>query len=210
MTLTSRRSRLARLAFFIVPLAGGLVAARAQPLEADLSALRLEDYVVSATRTPQEPASVASSVTMLPLAELAATQITDLRTALSAAETGLIGRYLALAGRPRAVLEGVEKLAYEAGIEFDVQLQPWVRRLKALDAAGAPEAALTLAPGFARPFGYYDGLVFEVTSAALGDGRAVAAGGRYDGLPARLGGPDGGGAVGCMVRPARAWNGAGR
>ncbi len=38
---------------------------------------------------------------------------------------------------------------------------------------------------FVRPFGYYDGVLFEVRSAALGDDAPVAAGGRYDGLPAR-------------------------
>ena len=71
-----------------------------------------------------------------------------------------------------------------------------------------------------RPFGYYDGLLFEVRSLELGFEQPVAAGGRYDGLPARLRGQgagqgagqggrsDGGGAVGCMVRPARAWSGS--
>ncbi len=127
---------------------------------------------------------------------------------LSAAEAELIGRYLAISAPPRAALDAVERLAYEAKVEFDVQLQPWVRRLKALVSAGVPEDALTLSTGFARPFGYYDGMLFEVRSAALGPDRPVAAGGRYDGLLARLGGPEAGGAVGCMVRPARAWSGA--
>jgi ATP phosphoribosyltransferase regulatory subunit len=53
---------------------------------------------------------------------------------------------------------------------------------------------------FGRAFGYYDGFLFEVRSAALGDERPVAAGGRYDGLPARLGR--------AKTRPARwaAWS----
>jgi ATP phosphoribosyltransferase regulatory subunit len=126
---------------------------------------------------------------------------------LSAAEAGLIRRYLALSGPPRAVLDQVESLAYEAKAEFDLQLQPWVRRLKALVGAGTPEGVLTLATGFARPFGYYDGMLFELRSAALGADRPLAAGGRYDGLPARLGGSGEPGAVGCIVRPARAWSG---
>ena len=66
---------------------------------------------------------------------------------------------------------------------------------------------LTLAAAFGRAFGYYDGALFEVRSAALGDERPVAAGGRYDGLPARLGAATKLGAVGCMVRPARAFAG---
>lgn len=127
---------------------------------------------------------------------------------LSAAEAGLIRRYLALSGPPRAVLDQIEKLAYEAKVEFAMGTEPWVRRLKALAAAGVPEQALTLAAGFARPFGYYDGMLFEIRSAALGVERPVAAGGRYDGLTARLGGAGEPGAVGCIVRPVRAWAGA--
>jgi ATP phosphoribosyltransferase regulatory subunit len=68
---------------------------------------------------------------------------------------------------------------------------------------------MRLAASFGRAFGYYDGMLFEVRSDALGDERPVAAGGRYDGLPARLGAETKTGAVGCMVRPARAYAGGG-
>ena len=127
---------------------------------------------------------------------------------IGAAEAGLIGRYLAISDTPHTALKRIEALAYEAGLQIDVQLEPWIARLKALVAAGVPESALTLAAGFARPFGYYDGMLFEVRSAALGAACPVAAGGRYDSLPARLGRAHHAGAVGCMVRPARAWVGA--
>ena len=60
--------------------------------------------------------------------------------------------------------------------------------------------------GLARQ-GYYDGLTFEVRSEALGPDRPVAVGGRYDGLLARLGGKGDTRAVGCMVRPWRAYAG---
>jgi ATP phosphoribosyltransferase regulatory subunit len=60
-------------------------------------------------------------------------------------------------------------------------------------------------PALGHAFDYYDGITFEVRSAAVGPDRAVAVGGRYDGLLARLGGGDGVRAVGCMVRPWRAW-----
>jgi ATP phosphoribosyltransferase regulatory subunit len=128
---------------------------------------------------------------------------------LSAGEAELIGRYLEIVGSPRAALDQVERLAYSSKVEFDIQLQPWVRRLKAMDAAGLPETALTLATAFVRPFGYYDGLLFEIRSAALGEDEPIAAGGRYDALPVRLGGTTAG-AVGCIVRPARAWKGSDR
>ena len=128
---------------------------------------------------------------------------------LSPAEADLIGRFLAVSASPKAALEQVERLAYEARADLDQALAAWMKRLKALVAAGAPEAAMTLAPGFVRPFSYYDGVLFEVRSAALDPDRPVAAGGRYDGLLDRLGGPEDGRAVGCMVRPGRAWIGAG-
>jgi ATP phosphoribosyltransferase regulatory subunit len=75
---------------------------------------------------------------------------------------------------------------------------------------------MRLATGFGRAFGYYDGFLFEVRSAALGPDQPVAAGGRYDSLLTRLAAQSGGlraakaglgGAVGCMVRPWRAWAG---
>jgi ATP phosphoribosyltransferase regulatory subunit len=76
-----------------------------------------------------------------------------------------------------------------------------------------PEDRIQLTAAFGRAFGYYDGFLFEVRSAALDEERPVAAGGRYDGLPARLGAETRNsiktGAVGCMVRPARAYAGGG-
>ena len=70
---------------------------------------------------------------------------------------------------------------------------------------GVPAQALRFAAGLGHAFDYYDGLSFEVRSRALGPERPVAAGGRYDGLLARLGGPEQSRAVGCMVRPWRAF-----
>jgi len=64
---------------------------------------------------------------------------------------------------------------------------------------------MRLSTAFGRDFGYYDGVLFEVRSTALGDHRPVAAGGRYDSLFGRLGASLACGAVGCMVRPGRAW-----
>ena len=123
---------------------------------------------------------------------------------LSPAEADLVARYLDIIAPPRDAFERIEALAYEAKVEFDVQLQPWIGRLRALVAAGVPELAMIFSTGFVRPFGYYDGMLFEVRSLELGYDRPVAAGGRYDGLPARLGARAGAGAVGCMVRPGRA------
>ena len=112
---------------------------------------------------------------------------------LSAAQAGLITRFLAIEGRPAAALDQAEALAREAGADLDGLWGDWADRLEALRAAGVPESALTLATGFGRPFGYYDGFLFAVWSEALGADETVAAGG-----------------VGAMVRPGRAWSGAAR
>ena len=129
---------------------------------------------------------------------------------LSAAQADLVTRFLAISDRPRAGLAKAARIALEAGADIDGALEAWSRRLAALISQGAPEARLTLATAFGRAFGYYDGFLFEVRSVALGEARPVAGGGRYDSLPLRMGGADFGGAVGCMVRPARAWAGAER
>jgi ATP phosphoribosyltransferase regulatory subunit len=129
---------------------------------------------------------------------------------LSEAEAGLVQRYLAIAEAPRVALERIAALASEGRLKLDKALGAWTSRLGNLVALGAPEACMTLATGFGRSFSYYDGFMFEVRSAVLGEAAPVAAGGRYDGLALALGGAAGERAVGCMVRPARAWAGAER
>jgi ATP phosphoribosyltransferase regulatory subunit len=127
--------------------------------------------------------------------------------ALTLDQAALIDRYLAISAPPAQALEQVFRLVGGTGRTLDAALKGWERRLEALSSEGVPAQALTLATAFSRPFGYYDGVFFEVVSAGLGPDAALAAGGRYDGLPARLASPRATGAVGCMVRPARAWAG---
>jgi ATP phosphoribosyltransferase regulatory subunit len=126
---------------------------------------------------------------------------------LSEAEAGLVRDFLAIADRPKSALDQVASLARRGGFDLAGPLEAWSKRLAVLAEAGVSEAAMTLSTGYGRAFGYYDGFLFEVRSTALGQDRAVAGGGRYDSLPKRLGDSAGwvGGAVGCMVRPARAW-----
>lgn len=126
---------------------------------------------------------------------------------LSPAEAAKVRGFLAVAGSPAAALDEVRKLAGPATASLDAALEGWSRRLAGLAERGVPTDRLAFAAAFGRAFGYYDGALFEVRSAALGGERPVAAGGRYDGLPARLGAPASLGAVGCMVRPARAFAG---
>ena len=103
-------------------------------------------------------------------------------------------------------LDRIGKLARQGGLNLDGALADWSRRLAVIKAGGVADQAMTLATSFGRAFGYYDGFLFEIRSRSLGPDRAVAGGGRYDGLPVRLGGANQG-AVGGMVRPARAWAG---
>jgi ATP phosphoribosyltransferase regulatory subunit len=120
---------------------------------------------------------------------------------LSGRTRDLIRQYLAIDGEPSASLDDINRLA--SGKALDLAMADWDRRLAAMSTI--PAARMRFAAGLHRPFGYYDGVLFEVRSAALGDDLPVAAGGRYDGLLSRLGHPAAVGAVGCMVRPGRAW-----
>jgi ATP phosphoribosyltransferase regulatory subunit len=124
---------------------------------------------------------------------------------LAPEQAALIGRFLAIADAPAAALEAVARLAGPGGRKLEAALKGWARRLAALADRGAPADAMRLSTAFGRDFGYYDGVLFEVRSAALGEHRPVAAGGRYDSLFGRLGASLACGAVGCMVRPGRAW-----
>ena len=124
--------------------------------------------------------------------------------ALASADAAKIRAFLAVSEGPAAALAAVARLAKAPGL--DRALDAWSARLKAMTAAGAPEARMRFSPAFGRSFGYYDGFLFEVRSAALDAERPLAAGGRYDGLMTRLGARARTGAVGCMVRPWRAWS----
>jgi ATP phosphoribosyltransferase regulatory subunit len=132
---------------------------------------------------------------------------------LSAGEAQAVRAFLAVSDRPGAALDAISALGGSQRAALDAALDGWRRRLAGLMARGVPEDRMVLAAAFGRAFGYYDGFLFEVRSAALDEERPVAAGGRYDGLPARLGSETqntiGTGAVGCMVRPARAYAGGG-
>lgn len=128
---------------------------------------------------------------------------------LSAGEAEAVRAFLTVSDRPGAALDAISALGGSQRAALDAALDGWRRRLAGMTARGVPEDRMVLAAAFGRAFGYYDGFLFEVRSAALDEERPVAAGGRYDGLPARLGAEATTGAVGCMVRPARAYAGGG-
>lgn len=118
--------------------------------------------------------------------------------------------FLAVSDRPDAALDAIAALAGPNDGSLKAAVAGWRSRLSGMAAQGVPLERATLAAAFGRAFGYYDGYLFEVRSAGLGDERPIAAGGRYDGLPGRLGvSTTNTGAVGFMVRPARAYAGGG-
>lgn len=127
---------------------------------------------------------------------------------LAASDAARIADFLAISDRPGAALKAIAALA--KGPALQAALDAWSDRAARLAAEGIPEDRLTLSPAFGRAFGYYDGALFEVLSAALDAERPVAAGGRYDALLTALGAASPTGAVGCIVRPWRAFAGGER
>lgn len=123
--------------------------------------------------------------------------------ALTEAQAGAIGDFMAISERPEEGLKAVRALAGK-GLAIQAAVTAWRKRLRELDAQGDQ---LVFAPALGHAFDYYDGLTFEVRSEALGAERPVAVGGRYDGLLVRLGAKKSVSAVGCMVRPWRAFAG---
>ncbi|MGA2952068.1 MAG: ATP phosphoribosyltransferase regulatory subunit [Caulobacteraceae bacterium] len=173
---------------------GGVLAGLLADLDETRSAAVLEEIWSIAGIEPVGGRGPAEIVHRLSARAAAGPRLTD-------REREAIAAYLAIADAPAAAFARIAKLG--SGAELDARLAAWERRLVAL--AAVPAERITFAAGLHRPFSYYDGAFFEVRSAALGDDVAVAAGGRYDILLARLGDDRTRGAVGCMVRPGLAW-----
>jgi ATP phosphoribosyltransferase regulatory subunit len=114
---------------------------------------------------------------------------------------------MAIDDAPAYAFARMRELAGEKDAALKAALAGWETRLLELSRV-APADHTRFTPALGHAFDYYDGLTFEVRSASLGADMPVAVGGRYDGLLARLGGANAGRAVGCMVRPWRAWTGA--
>ena len=127
---------------------------------------------------------------------------------LTAAQAEMIHRFLAISDTTDRALAAAEAVVGPGHAALTTVREAWARRMRALVDAGVPLERVRFSAAFGRAFGYYDGVLFEVRSAALGDEQPVAAGGRYDGLAGKLGATMKTGAVGCMVRPGRAWVGA--
>jgi len=126
--------------------------------------------------------------------------------ALTEAQADAIRAFMAIDDQPAYAFARMRELAGARDRALKAALAGWDARLLELTRT-APAERTRFTPALGHAFDYYDGLTFEVRSAAVGADLPVAVGGRYDGLLARLGGPGDARAVGCMVRPWRAWTG---
>jgi ATP phosphoribosyltransferase regulatory subunit len=126
--------------------------------------------------------------------------------ALTEGQAAAIQAFMAIDDAPLAAFTRMGELAGARNAALKSALSDWSERLEQL-AGSVPADRMRFTPALGHAFDYYDGITFEVRSAAVGPERAVAVGGRYDGLLARLGGGGSRRAVGCMVRPWRAYAG---
>jgi ATP phosphoribosyltransferase regulatory subunit len=100
----------------------------------------------------------------------------------------LVERFLAVAGDPVTAAATLRKLARDAGIALDAALDAFEERNALLAQRGLTVSSVKFATAFGRGFDYYTGVVFELHDPAGRAGGQLVAGGRYDGLLARLGG----------------------
>ena len=126
--------------------------------------------------------------------------------ALTEVQAEAIRAFMAIDDTPTAAFARVRTLAGSRAPALDAALALWGERLALLETV-IPPGCMRFTPSLGHAFDYYDGITIEVRSAALGPDLPVAVGGRYDSLLARLGGRGDLHAVGCMVRPWRAWAG---
>jgi ATP phosphoribosyltransferase regulatory subunit len=107
--------------------------------------------------------------------------------ALPGETRALIERFFAIAGEPDAAAAELWKLAEAADIDLAPALDLFETRIGLIAARGVDARRIKFATAFGRGLDYYTGFVFELHDP---QGRAeghLVAGGRYDGLFARLG-----------------------
>ena len=192
-------AELARAGEAASPTRGGQLAAMLSGLSEPQAAAMLEEVWALAGVEPvggRGPGEIAARLVRRAEAAQA--------PALTQSQAAAIRAFLAISAAPAEGLADVRTLTKGAEA-LDQALAAWDRRLALL--ADIPPDHMRFTPALGHAFDYYDGLTFEVRSEALGDDRPVASGGRYDGLLGRLGGAQDARAVGCVVRPWRAFCG---
>lgn len=103
-------------------------------------------------------------------------------------ETGrLIARFFAVSGDPAAAAAALRGFAADAGLDLAAALDTFEARNALLARNGIDIGRIRFATAFGRGLDYYTGLVFELHDPAGRIEGQLVAGGRYDGLFARLG-----------------------
>ena len=104
---------------------------------------------------------------------------------------GLIERFLAIQGNPDEAAAALRALVADAKLTpmLAPALDHFESRTGFLEARGVDVKRVQFSTAFGRGFDYYTGLVFELTDPKR-TGDPLVAGGRYDGLLARLGAAD--------------------
>ena len=113
--------------------------ATSSPAQSPAPDVTLGTYVVSATRTLQDPALAPSSVTLLPLADLQEAQVADLRTALSETPGVVVANSGARGGQSSIFLRGAnsdETLFVVDGVRLNTTTASYVNFLGGADLAG--------------------------------------------------------------------------
>jgi ATP phosphoribosyltransferase regulatory subunit len=99
----------------------------------------------------------------------------------------LIERFLAVAGTPDDAAATLRALAADAKISLEPAIDLFESRTGFLSARGVDVGRIRFATAFGRGVDYYTGFVFELHDPARRVEGQLVAGGRYDGLLARLG-----------------------
>jgi ATP phosphoribosyltransferase regulatory subunit len=113
----------------------------------------------------------------------------DARAFLPAETRALIERFLAIANDPEKAAAELRAFAKDAKLDLDASLDLFESRTRFLADRGIDVTRIRFATAFGRGLDYYTGLVFELHDPNERARGQLVAGGRYDGLLARLGSP---------------------
>jgi ATP phosphoribosyltransferase regulatory subunit len=111
------------------------------------------------------------------------------QTSLPRETRALIERFLSVKGDPDDAAAELRAFAREAKLALDPALDLFESRAGFLAARGVDVARIRFSTAFGRGLDYYTGVVFELHDGAARAAGQLVAGGRYDGLLARLGSP---------------------
>jgi ATP phosphoribosyltransferase regulatory subunit len=111
------------------------------------------------------------------------------RISLPQETRALIERFLSIAGDPDEAAAELRALAADAGIALDAALDLFESRTGFLAARDVDVGRIRFSTAFGRGLDYYTGFVFELHDEGARAIGQLVAGGRYDGLLTRLGGP---------------------